>query len=334
MRRRGEQEVATGFPAKSAHSFQDIVYRSQSMDDLFRLIRLIADSHATALIQGESGTGKELFARAIHRLSRRHEGPFIAIDCAAMPESLLESELFGHVKGAFTGAINNKKGLFEAANGGTMLLDEINDITLTFQAKLLRVIQEGEIRPVGSNQSTRVDVRLVAATNKNIKRAVAEHDFREDLYYRLAVVPILIPPLRQRKEDIPLLVEHFIRKYCTQNQLPHKYASEQTLQLLTSYPWPGNVRELENSIERAVVLSSGSEITSQACFPPQQGEEFADSMRQTTRNIVEQLERERILKAIHEAKGNRSHAARLLKISRATLYNKLRHYRLIRPKTA
>ncbi|MCG8425937.1 MAG: sigma 54-interacting transcriptional regulator, partial [Chromatiales bacterium] len=327
--KRGEQAVSSGFSIIPEYSFQDIVYRSQSMRDLLRLIRLIAGSHATVLIQGESGTGKELIARAIHRLSPRHESPFIAIDCGAMPDSLLESELFGHVKGAFTGAISNKKGLFEAANGGTLLLDEINDITLTFQAKLLRVIQEGEIRPVGSNESTKVDVRLIAATNKNLKRAVAEQIFREDLYYRLAVVPVLIPPLRQREEDIPQLVEYFIRKYCTQNQLPEKHITEQTLQLLVNYPWPGNVRELENCIERAVVLSSGSEITYQACFPSQQVEEFTDSLRQATKHTVEQVERERILKAIHDAKGNRSQAAKMLKISRATLYNKLRDYRLV-----
>ena len=306
--------------------FPEIVGQSPAMQDLFSLIKLVANSHATVLILGESGTGKELVARALHHHSPRRARPFVAIDCGGLPESLLESELFGYMKGAFTGAISNKKGLFEEANGGTLLLDEIGDTSLIFQSKLLRVLQEGDIRPVGNTRNIKVDVRVIAATNKSLKRRVEEKTFREELYYRLAVVPVVIPPLRQRQEDIPLLVDHFVRKYCAQNHMALKRVSSQALRLLYGYSWPGNVRELEHVIERAVLLSPGADIAPEACFPHQAQEEYPHPLQRTTRTTIETVERERIVQAIQKAHGNRSQAARLLHISRATLYNKLKRY--------
>lgn len=315
-------DVAQDLPS----DFPEIVGQSPAMQDLFSLIKLVANSHATVLILGESGTGKELVARALHHHSPRRARPFVAIDCGGLPESLLESELFGYMKGAFTGAISNKKGLFEEASGGTLLLDEIGDTTLIFQSKLLRVLQEGDIRPVGHTRNIKVDVRVIAATNKSLKRRVEEKAFREELYYRLAVVPVVIPPLRQRQEDIPLLVNHFVRKYCAQNHMALKRVSSQALRLLYGYPWPGNVRELEHVIERAVLLSPGAEIAPEACFPHQAQEEYPHPLQRTTRTTIETVERERIVQAIQTAHGNRSQAARLLHISRATLYNKLKRY--------
>jgi DNA-binding NtrC family response regulator len=310
--------------------FKNIIGRSRKMRSLFRLIKLVSNSNTTILIKGESGTGKELVARAIHYNSPRRERPFVAIDCGALPETLLESELFGYVKGSFTGAIGNKKGLFEEAHGGTLLLDEIGDTTLAFQSKLMRVLQEGEIRPVGSNKSIKVDVRVIAATNKDLMEAVEKKAFREDLYYRLAVVPVVIPPLRERKEDIPLLVDHFIKKYCEQNELETKKISPQIMKVLIDYPWRGNVRELENVIERAVLMSPGPEIRMEALFLEKTAdEEIMDSLRQVTHTATEIVEREKIAIAIKKARGNRTQAARLLGISRATLYNKLKQYGLL-----
>jgi two-component system response regulator AtoC len=254
----------------------------------------------------------------------------VAIDCGALPETLLESELFGYVKGSFTGAIGNKKGLFEEAHGGTLLLDEIGDTTLAFQSKLMRVLQEGEIRPVGSNKSIKVDVRVIAATNKDLMEAVEKKAFREDLYYRLAVVPVVIPPLRERKEDIPLLVDHFTKKYCEQNGMETKKILPQIMKVLIDYPWRGNVRELENVIERAVLMSPGPEIRMEALFLEKTAdEEVMDSLRQVIHTATETVEREKIAIAIKKARGNRTQAARLLGISRATLYNKMKQYGLL-----
>jgi transcriptional regulator with GAF, ATPase, and Fis domain len=307
----------------------NIIGRSKPMRDLFRLIRLVADSPTTVLIYGESGTGKELIARAIHQQSPRRDRPFVAIDCGALPETLLESELFGHVRGSFTGAVSNKKGLFEEADGGTLLLDEIGDTTPVFQSKLLRVLQEGEIRPVGSNKTIKVDVRVIAATNKDLKKYVENKSFREDLYYRLAVVPIVIPALRHRREDIPLLADHFIKKNCERNGLEPKQISPKTLKLLIESPWPGNVRELENVIERAVLMSTGPEITSEALFMEPLDEQPDDALPEAIRTATETVEKVKIAEATRKAKGNRSRAAKLLGISRATLYNKLKRYNLI-----
>ncbi|MBI3995574.1 MAG: sigma-54-dependent Fis family transcriptional regulator [Nitrospirae bacterium] len=307
----------------------NFIGRSKPMRDLYHLIQRVAGSNTTILIHGESGTGKELVARSIHQQSARRDRPFVTIDCGALPETLLESELFGHVRGSFTGAISNKKGLFEEAHGGTLLLDEIGDTTAAFQSKLLRVLQENEIRPVGSNKTIKMDVRVLAATNKDLKKNVEQKAFREDLYYRLAVVPIMIPPLRQRKEDIPLLADHFIRKYCERNRLEIKWISPKAMRLLADAPWPGNVRELENVIERAVLMSQGAEITTDALFMEPVKEESGDPLRQVIRTTTETVEKEKIAAATQQARGNRSRAAKLLGISRATLYNKLKRYNLI-----
>lgn len=310
--------------------FKNIVGKSKPMKNLFRLIKLVAKSNSTILIQGESGTGKELIARAIHQESPRCNQPFVTIDCGALPETLLESELFGHVRGSFTGAIQNKKGLFLEAHGGTIFLDEIGDITQAFQAKLLRVLQEGEIRPVGGSKSIKVDVRVIAATNRDLKRVVDEGAFRQDLYYRLSVFPILVPPLRQRRGDILPLVDYFIKRYCEQNGIESKRILAKALKLLVYNSWPGNVRELENVIERAVLLSPGSEIDPEALFPEQTlPEESPEPLQISTRLAVQTLEREKIIEATQKARGNRSQAARLLGISRATLYKKLKLYDLV-----
>jgi len=312
--------------AEAEREAQGIVGQSQRMQSVFRLIKLIAKSQATILIKGESGSGKELVARAIHRLSPKHDRPFVTIDCGALSESLLESELFGHVKGAFTGAITNKKGLFEEAHGSTLLLDEIGDTTLAFQSKLLRLLQEGEIRPVGSTKSIRVDVRVIAATNRSLKQGVEDKTFRDDLYYRLAVVPIEIPPLRQREEDIPLLVNYFIRKYCIQNRIESKRVAAKALKRLLDHSWPGNVRELQHTIERAVLLSPGPEITlKDLCLLPA-AKAMNEPLLHVTRTTIEAMEKEKIAKAIHDAQGNRAQAAQQLQISRATLYNRLKRY--------
>jgi PAS domain S-box-containing protein len=312
----------------TACGFHDIIGQSQAMQHLFHLIEQVADSHATILIEGESGTGKELIARAIHCQSLRRAQPFVAIDCGSLPESLLESELFGHVKGAFTGAIGNTKGVFEMAHGGTLLLDEIGDTSLIFQSKLLRVLQESEIRPVGSHKSLKINVRVIAATNKCLREKVKDKTFREDLYYRLSVVPITVPPLRQRQEDIPLLVDYFIRKYCQRDRFPPKHVSAAARQWLLTYPWPGNVRELEHTIERAILLSPGAEIMPENLWLDQNVAELSLPLPQVTRTTVDRVEMETIAKALQQTRGNRTQAAKLLKISRATLYNKLKCYGL------
>jgi transcriptional regulator with GAF, ATPase, and Fis domain len=298
------------------------------MKTLFHVIKIVARSNSTVLIQGESGTGKELIAKAIHQHSPRHDRPFVALDCGTLPETLLESELFGHVRGAFTGAISNKKGLFEEADGGTLLLDEIADTTPAFQSKLLRALQENEIRPVGNNHLIKINVRVIASTNRDLKKDVERGTFREDLYYRLAVVPIMVPPLNRRRDDIPLLVEHFLKKYCDQNGLEPKYISPNSLRLLMNYSWPGNVRELENVIERAVLMSSGSVVNPEVYAVETEEQENPLPLHQATREVTENVERQKITEALQKAEGNRSRAARLLGISRATLYEKLKTYNL------
>lgn len=328
----GEKNVRPRDPRRTARDDDDddreIVGRSPTVQDLLRLVRLVAESHATVLVQGESGTGKELVARAIHRHSQRCERPFVAVNCAALPEALLESELFGHVKGAFTGAVCNKKGLFEEADGGTLLLDEITEAGLAIQAKLLRVLEQKEIRPVGGNKSIAVDVRVIATTNRSLKQAVAEKVFRADLAYRLGAIPLFIAPLRQRPEDIPQLAVHFVERYCRENGLPAKRIPPDALRLLVDYPWPGNVRELEHLIERAVLLSPGPEIIPRAFLLPQQEDSGVESLGQAIASAVAVVERDKILQAIRQAGGNRSRAAHLLHISRATLYKKVKRYHL------
>jgi DNA-binding NtrC family response regulator len=304
-------------------SFGNIVGESVPMQQLFRLIKLVADSQSTVLIQGETGTGKEQIARAIHQHSPRQNRPFVAIDCGAVSESLLESELFGHVRGAFTGAVNRKQGLFQEAHEGTLLLDEIGNTTLAFQAKLLRVLQEGEVRPVGGNRSIKVDVRVIASTNMDLRKAIEEKTFRQDLYYRLAVVPLVLPPLRQRREDIPLLVDHFLRKYCRRDRLAPKQVSAEALQLLVNAPWPGNVRELEHVIERAVVLSGGEAIQPEDLALPVPETSLPPERASPVHGRLEAAEREVLLQALQEHGGDKRAAAQALDMGLSTLYAKL-----------
>ncbi|HET7439046.1 MAG TPA: sigma-54 dependent transcriptional regulator [Nitrospira sp.] len=305
----------------------DLIGRSATMQQLFDMISLVADSSATVLIQGESGTGKELVAKTIHQLSYRREKPFVVVDCGSLPETLLESELFGHVKGAFTGAVSNKRGLFEEADGGTIFLDEIADTTPTFQAKMLRVLQEGEIKRVGGNQPIKIDARVISATNKDLTELVKAKQFRQDLYYRLAVLPLYVPPLRDRKEDIPLLVERFIVESCRKHRQAARHVSGDALHALTEASWPGNVRELQHYIERAVVTTAGPELTCKDIVA-MGSEPSALDLRSVSRSAMKKAERARIIQALEQSHGNRVKAAKHLKISRAGLYNKLREYNL------
>src|ERR1700756_2226319 len=241
--------------------FDHIIGTSPKMRELFELVETIAPQTSRVMITGETGTGKELVARAIHENSARSKEPFITINCGAFPETLLESELFGYVKGAFTGANENRQGLFKAANGGTLFLDEIGNMSLPMQVKLFRVLQEGKVRPVGSNEEFEIDVRLIAATNKDLDKAIAAGEFREDLYYRLSVIPIQLPPLRERREDIPLMARSFLERFRKTMEKPIEGISPEAIHLLEAYDWPGNVRELENTMERAVALETGREIS-------------------------------------------------------------------------
>jgi two-component system, NtrC family, response regulator HydG len=303
----------------------DLIGPSSIMQQLFDMTRLVADSSSTVLIQGESGTGKELLARTVHTLSNRRDRPFVVVDCGALPETLLESELFGHVRGAFTGAVANKRGLFEEADGGTIFLDEIADTTSTFQAKLLRVLQEGEIKPVGGTRSMKIHARVISASNKDLTELVKAKTFRQDLYYRLAVLPLYLPALRERREDIPLLVRHFVAASCARHHQPGRKITENTMRALRDAPWPGNVRQLQHYIERAVVTTAGPWL---GCDDLVSGgiETEDESLRSASREAVAQAERIRIVDALQKTAGNRLKAAKLLKISRASLYNKLRAY--------
>jgi two-component system response regulator AtoC len=308
-----------------ADGLGDLIGRSPIMQQLFDMARLVAESSATILIQGESGTGKELLAKTIHALSPRRDRPFVVVDCGSLPETLLESELFGHVKGAFTGAVANKRGLFDEADGGTIFLDEIADTTPTFQAKLLRVLQEGEIKPVGGTRTVKIHARVISASNKDLTELVKAKTFRQDLYYRLAVLPLYLPALRERRDDIPLLVRHFVAASCARHHQPVRYVDERALQLLRDAPWPGNVRQLQHYIERAVVTTVGPSLPCQDLLDQSPGEQD-ESLRSASRGAVAQTERTRIVDALQKTAGNRLKAAKLLRISRASLYNKLRAY--------
>ena len=308
-----------------AEGLGDLIGRSPIMQQLFDMTRLVAESSATVLIQGESGTGKELLAKTIHALSPRRDRPFVVVDCGSLPETLLESELFGHVKGAFTGAVANKRGLFDEADGGTIFLDEIADTTPTFQAKLLRVLQEGEIKPVGGTRTVKIHARVISASNKDLAELVKAKTFRQDLYYRLAVLPLYLPALRERRDDIPLLVQHFVAASCARHHQPVRHVEERTLRLLRDASWPGNVRQLQHYIERAVVTTVGPSLACQDLLDQSPGVED-ESLRSASRGAVVQMERTRIVDALQKTAGNRLKAAKLLKISRASLYNKLRAY--------
>lgn len=305
-----------------------IIGDSEPIQQLVEMVRLIAASEATVLIQGESGTGKELVAKTIHALSRRRLRPFIVVECSALPETLLESELFGHVRGSFTGAVADRKGLFEEAEGGTIFLDEITDTTPAFQARLLRVLQEGEIKPVGSNVSIKVNVRVISAGNKPLETLVATKLFRADLYYRLAVLPLTVPPLRERREDVPLLVKYFLVQCARKHGRDPMHVSPDAQTALVQHPWPGNVRELENLIERVVVTCQHSTIAGKdlfADYPLQPDKSDLSSIGKIAR---QEAERSRILQALRDAEGDKTRTARALRISRSSLYNKLRDYHI------
>jgi len=314
-------------PAMVREHLGALIGRSPAMQQLFDLICLVADSSASVLIQGESGTGKELVAKTIHQYGCRREKPFVVIDCGSLPETLLESELFGHVRGAFTGAVSNKPGLFEEANGGTIFLDEIADTTPTFQSKLLRVLQEGEIKRVGGNHPIKVNARVISATNKDLAELVKMKRFRQDLYYRLAVLPLLVPPLRERRDDIALLAKHFVQQACARHRQPTRTVSPDTLRALTEAPWPGNVRELQHCIERAVVTTKGPELNC-ADVAAIGSKTAAGDLRSVGKGAKKLAEKAHIMQALLDSQGNRAEAAKNLKISRAGLYNKLREYDL------
>ncbi len=312
---------------KRSWGMAGVLGKSPAMKTVFDLVARVSQATANVLITGESGTGKEMVARAIHETGPRARKAFVAINCTAIPESLLESELFGHAKGSFTGAINRKRGLFEEAEGGTLFLDEIGDMNVALQAKLLRVIQERKVRAVGENLDRDIDVRIIAATHKDLKAAIKDERFREDLYYRLSVIPIAIPPLRYRKEDIPLLAEHFLKKYAATNHSNVRGFTKRAVSKLLDMRWEGNVRELENVVERAVVLGTGT-LLDEAEILTQDGESPDDFFGSATNSFptVDELERKYILMVLHKTGGRRDKTSQILGMNRRTLYRKLNDY--------
>lgn len=320
---------------KDRYGFENIIGSSEGITEVFEMVSRVADTDSTVLILGESGTGKELVARAIHYNSCRANRPIVPVNCAAIPEDLLESELFGHVKGAFTGAVTTRMGRFEMADGGTLFLDEIGDMSPKLQVKLLRVLQERRFEAVGSNRSVEVDVRIIAATNKNLEDGVRKGWFREDLYYRLHVIPVKIPPLRERPLDIPLLIKHFLSKFSKEHNAPEPDISPESMEALVNYAWPGNVRELENLVERLVILypgqtfqpgalpsklqEAGGKITTSVNIP-EEGISF--------KNVVSDFENELIMKALEKTAWNKNKAATLLKLNRTTLVEKIKKRQL------
>ena len=319
-----EENISLHQKLEGHYRFEDIITKSPKMQQIIELIKVVAKSNATVLITGESGTGKELVARAVHSQSYRKDKPFVPVSCAALPESLLESELFGHEKGAFTGAHAQRKGKIEFANRGTLFLDEVGEMSANIQVHLLRVLEEKEFTRVGSNELIKVDVRVVSATNRDIREAIASGQFREDLYYRLNVVTIDLPPLRERKEDVPLLANHFLKKFTAENQKEVSGFSPEVTDFLLKYQWPGNVRELENTIERAVILAQNSEI------------QLADLLQKSSSLVnsaspirsLDEVEKNHIISILNETGRNYTKAAKILGISRATLYSKAKIYGL------
>jgi two-component system response regulator AtoC len=320
---------------KREYSFENIISKNKMMQRIFEVIKKVAQYKSTILITGESGTGKELVARALHYNSDRAQNPFVAVNCGAIPENLLESELFGHAKGAFTDAIRTKKGLFEEADSGTLFLDEIGELPAQLQVKLLRVLQDGEIRRIGESKPIQIDVRIVAATVKDLAKEVNEGRFRDDLFYRLNVLPIHIPPLRERKEDIPLLIAHFIKKYSQGMNKNVIGIESKALEALMNYKWYGNVRELENTIERAIVLADRENIEPENL--PLEIQDFREQVQ--LEPLAEQeysikkasrfMEMDLIKKALIKTKGNHTHAAKLLEISHRALLYKIKEYGII-----
>jgi len=339
------EEAANGYAAAAAgqnhSSFRSIIGQSPPMQRIFNLIDQVADSDSTILINGETGTGKGLVARAIHELSHRRNKPFIAINCGAIPENLLESELFGHTKGAFTGAISSKAGRFERANGGTIFLDEIGDMSRDLQVKLLKVLEEGEFEPVGGTRTIKVDVRIIAATHRDLDDEVQKGDFREDLFYRLYVIPIALPAVRRRRLDIPVLISHFLEQSNLKNHRNVEGVTDQALNIMLNHLWPGNVRELKNLIERLVVLKGEGQITAR---------DLPEKMKKVTylnpgqmidiseagislNNAVSEFEKALILQTLEKTKWVKNQAAKLLQLNRTTLVEKIKRHRL-QPQTS
>lgn len=321
---------------KELSSYANIIGNSKNINKIFELIDQIAPTMSNVMISGETGTGKELVARAIHFKGKRHEKPFVTINCSAVPEALLESELFGHMKGAFTGAYSNKQGLFEVADGGSIFLDEIGDMPITTQVKLLRVLQEREIRRLGGLENIKVDIRIIAATNKDLEESIIEGTFREDLYYRLSVIPIHLPPLRERNEDIPLLASHFIQKYTKIAGKQHMEITEDSLALLMNMDWPGNIRELENIMERIVALNTKKMITSddiKKCnIIKRKKEEKGDIPSEVPPegvnfdNVIGSIEKKLLLSALQQSDWRKQKAAHLLKMDFRSFRYKLDKY--------
>jgi DNA-binding NtrC family response regulator len=312
---------------KQEYRFRDLLSKSRAMQAVFELARTAARSNSTILVLGESGSGKEVLARAIHGESPRAEGPFVAVSCAALTESLLESELFGHEKGAFTGAIARRKGKFEAADGGTLFLDEVGDVGPKLQLDLLRVLEERKFHRVGGNEQIEVDVRIVAATNRDLQKAVRDGKFRDDLFYRLNVIPIVIPPLRQRREDVPLLVENFVERLAAEMKKRLDGVSADAMNALVAYDWPGNVRELRNVLERGAVVATGPIIQLGDLGLPSKGEA---PPKPGALASLEEIEKRHVAAVLSHTAGNVSQAARILGIDRVTLYNKMRKYAIRR----
>jgi len=310
-----------------------IITEDKRLLDLLELLKGVSKSKSSILIQGESGTGKELVARYIHRHSSRADMPFVAVNCAAIPHDLLESEMFGHEKGAFTGASRMRLGKFELASGGTLLLDEIGEMDVKLQAKLLRVIQESEVDRLGSKASVSVDVRIISTTNVDLKKYIEDKKFRKDLYYRLNVIPVSIPPLRERKGDVPLLCRHFLEKYSRLGSTAKPTLSKEVEQMLESYNWPGNVRELENVIERAVLLAGGERILSEHLYLEKEGDRCGQPAEAPLKSVapenttLREMERRLIFKTLEKAEGNRTRASEVLGISVRTIRNKLNEYK-------
>jgi len=324
---------------EARYGFNEIVGISSQMREVFRIMTKVAAVDATVLITGESGTGKELVARAIHRRSRRAEGPFLAVNCSAIPNELIETEFFGYEKGAFTDARETRAGKFELASGGTIFLDEVGDLSLEAQAKLLRVLQEHEATKIGGKRPTRVDTRVIAATNKELERAVRKNEFREDLYWRINVVTIRLPPLRERRDDLPLLIDHLLDRFQRELKLSVKAITPEARSLLLNFNWPGNVRELENTLCRAMILCDGDTLLPADLPPRIRGELAAESLSSSSdldglklseavREATERLEKMLIVARLAQHKGNRTATAESLGISRKTLFNKMREYSL------
>ena len=315
------------------HSFGEIIGKNKKMQHLFTQIRTVAAADISVLIQGETGTGKELIAKSIHDHSQRKVGPFLAINCAAIPAELFESELFGHERGAFTGANERRIGYFEQANTGTLFLDEIGDMLLTLQAKLLRALQQRELQRIGGTSTIPIDIRILAATNQDLENAIREGYFREDLYHRLAAFPITVPPLRERREDIAILADHFLKKFAAATEKPIRDISNDALQMLMQQNFPGNVRELENTIKRAVLYETTDQLQPQSLHLPlkENGSQAATSSPTDATTILplDEVERRAIVHALKVTGGNMSDAAQQLGIGRNTLYRKMKKYNLL-----